>query len=96
MANVDPNLIIRDRTGQIESVRYTAVNAMLLNEFLKQHKKVEEQQATIAELRSTVTQQQNGMEVLTTQLKEQAAEIQKVSAQLEVNKPAQQVVANKP
>jgi len=69
---------------------------MLLNEFLKQHKKVEEQQATIAELRSTVTQQQNGMEVLTTQLKEQAAEIQKVSAQLEVNKPAQQVVANKP
>ena len=96
VANVDPNLIIRDRTGQIESVRYTAVNAMLLNEFLKQHKKVEEQQATIAELRSTVTQQQNGMEVLTTQLKEQAAEIQKVSAQLEVNKPAQQVVANKP
>ena len=96
VANVDPNLIIRDRTGQIESVRYTAVNAMLLNEFLKQHKKVEEQQATIAELRSTVTQQQNGMEVLTTQLKEQTAEIQKVSAQLEVNKPAQQVVANKP
>ena len=96
VANVDPNLIIRDRTGQIESVRYTAVNAMLLNEFLKQHKKVEEQQATIAELRLTVTQQQNGMEVLTTQLKEQAAQIQKVSAQLEVNKPAPQVVANKP
>ena len=89
VANVDPNLIIRDRTGQIESVRYTAVNAMLLNEFLKQHKKVENLEATVA-------QQQKGMEVLTAQLKEQAAQIQKVSAQLEVNKPAPQVVANKP
>ena len=62
---------------------------MMLNEFLKEHKKVEEQQANIAELKSTIAQQQRGMEVLTaSQLKEQAAQIQKVSAQLEVNKPS--------
>ena len=72
------------------------VNAMLLNEFLKEHKKVEEQQATVAELKSMVAQQQKGMEVLTGQLKEQAAQIQKVSAQLQVNKAAPQVVVNKP
>jgi len=68
---------------------------MLLNEFLKEHKKVEEQQASIAELKSTVALQQKGMEVLTAQLKEQGAQIQKVSAQLEVNKPAPRTVANK-
>jgi Chaperone of endosialidase len=94
VAKVDPNLAIRDGKGQIESVRYTAINAMLLNEFIKEHKKVEEQQANIAALKSTVAQQQKGMEVLTAQLKEQAAQIQKVSAQIEVSKPAPQVVNN--
>ncbi len=68
---------------------------MLLNEFLKEHKKVEEQQASIADLKSTVALQQKGMEVLTAQLKEQAAQIQKVSAQLDASKPAPKVVANK-
>jgi septal ring factor EnvC (AmiA/AmiB activator) len=71
------------------------VNAMLLNEFLKEHKKIERQQATIAELKATIVQQQKGIEVLTAQLKEQAAQIQKVSAQLEVSEPARQTVANK-
>jgi septal ring factor EnvC (AmiA/AmiB activator) len=71
------------------------VNAMLLNEFLKEHKKVEEQQASIADLKSTVALQQKEMQVLTAQLKEQAAQIQKVSAQLELNKPAPSTVANK-
>jgi trimeric autotransporter adhesin len=93
---VDPDLIARDNRGKPYSVRYEAVNAMLLNEFLKQHCKVEEQQASIAELKSTVAQQQKGMEVLTAQLKEQAAQIQKVSAQLEMGKRASQVVVNKP
>ena len=65
-----------------------AMYNMLLNEFLKEHKKVEEQQASIADLKSTVALQQKEMEVLTAQLKEQAAQIQKVSAQLEVSKPA--------
>jgi uncharacterized coiled-coil protein SlyX len=54
------------------------------------------QQKRIAELEATVERQQKGMEVLTAQLKEQAAQIQKVSAQLEVNKSAPHVVANKP
>jgi trimeric autotransporter adhesin len=89
VVKVDPNLAIRDGKGQIESVRYTAINAMLLNEFLKEHKKVQDLQATVA-------QQQKGMDVLTTQLKEQAAQIQKVSAQLEVKKPAAKVVLSNP
>ena len=67
---------------------------MLLNEFLKEHRKVERQEATIAELKSMVAQQQKGMEVLTATVKEQAAQIQKVSAQLEVNRSAPQIVDN--
>ena len=98
---MNPYLVVRDKNGEIYKVRYEAVNAMLLNEFLKEHKKVEaqqatitEQQASITELKSTVAQQQKGMEVLTAQFKEQAAQIQKVSAQLELSKPAPQVVNN--
>jgi hypothetical protein len=91
---VNPDLVVRDDEGKIYSVRYDAVNAMLLNEFLKEHKKVEEQQSSIAELKSTVTLQQKEMQILTAQLTEQAAQIQKVSAQLEVSKPAPQTVLN--
>jgi hypothetical protein len=94
VAKVNPDLVYRDAEGKVYTVRYDAVNAMLLNEFLKEHKKVEEQQASIAELKSTVAQQQKGMEVLTAQLKEQASQIQKVSAQLEVSKLAPQTVLN--
>ena len=65
------------------------ISNMLLNEFLKEHKKVEELTATLAE-------QQKGIETLTAQLKEQSAQIQKVSAQLEISKPAAKVVVNKP
>ncbi len=96
VAEVNPDLVVRHKDGEISTVRYEQVNAMLLNEFLKEHQKVAAQQASIAELKSTVALQQKGMEVLTAQLKEQATQIQKVSAQLEVNKPAPQVVANKP
>jgi uncharacterized protein YgiM (DUF1202 family) len=83
------DLVVRDKQGEIYSVRYEAVNAMLLNEFLKEHKKVDEQEASIAQLKSTVAKQQKDFEttaakqqreiqVLTAQLKEQAAQIQKV------------------
>jgi hypothetical protein len=89
VAEVNPDLIVCNAQGQVEGVHYEMVNAMLLNEFLKEHKKVEELQATVA-------RQQRGLEVLTAQLKEQAAQIQKVSAQLEMNKPATKVVVNKP
>ena len=95
VAEVNPDWITRDSQGEIHGVRYDTIPVLLLNEFLKEHKKVEEQQASIAELKSTVAQQQKGMEVLTAQLKEQAAQIQKVSAQLEASKPAPKVVANK-
>ena len=77
---VNPDLVVRDTEGKPYSVRYDQVNAMLLNEFLKEHKKTEKLEATVASLIATV--------------KEQAAQIQKVSAQLEVNKPAPQVVNN--
>jgi uncharacterized coiled-coil protein SlyX len=96
IAEVDPQLVVRGRDGEIMAVHYEQINNMLLNEFLKEHKKVEAQQATVAELKSTVAQQQKGMEVLTAQLKEQAAQIQKVSAQLEVSKPAAKVVLKNP
>jgi hypothetical protein len=87
VAKVNPALIGVDKEGKPYTVAYHQINAMLLNEFLKEHKKVEELQVTVA-------QQQKGMEVLTAQLKEQAAQIQKVSAQLEASKPAPQVVNN--
>jgi uncharacterized coiled-coil protein SlyX len=86
VAKVNPNLVAH-QDGQIYTVRYEAVNAMLLNEFLKAHKQLEAQDATIAELKSTVAQQQKGMEALT-------AQVQKVSAQMQVNKPAPQLTAN--
>ena len=88
VAEVDPQLVSR-KDGEIVTVHYEQINSMLLNEFLKEHKKVQSLEATVA-------QQAKGMEVLTAQLREQAAQIQKVSAQLEVNKPAPQVVTNKP
>src|SRR6266540_54778 len=91
VAEVNLDWITSNPQGEISGVRYETIHILLLNEFLKEHKKVEEQQANIAELKSTVAQQQKGMEVLTAQLKEQAAQIQKVSAQLEVDKPATKV-----
>jgi hypothetical protein len=77
---VNPDLIVRDTEGKPYTVRYEAVNAMLLNEFLKEHRKTEKLEATVASLIATV--------------KEQAAQIQKVSAQLEASRPAPRVVNN--
>jgi hypothetical protein len=84
---VNPDLVVRDKEGKPYTVRYEAVNAMLLNEFLKEHREVQEQKTTIAQLKSR-------MEALTATVKEQAAQIQKVSAQLEASKPTPQVVNN--
>ena len=93
---VNPALVVRDKEGKPYSVRYDQVNAMLLNEFLKEHRKVEEQQATIGKLKSTVAQQQKGMEALTSRLDQQAAQIQKVSAQIELSGPAPEMVLSNP
>ena len=88
---INPDLVVRDNEGNTYSVRYDQVNAMLLNEFLKEHRKVEEQGATITQLKKEfgATNAQ-----LTARLDEQAAQIQKVSAQLEASKPPPQVVNN--
>ncbi len=88
---VNPDLVVRDAEGKPYSVRYDQVNAMLLNEFLKAHSKMEEQEATIAhlkqELQATAAHQQKQIKAIT-------AGLQKVSAQLEMNKPAPQTVLN--
>jgi uncharacterized coiled-coil protein SlyX len=84
---VSPDLVVRDRKGEAYTVRYDAVNAMLLNEFLKEHRKVEELEVNAA-------QQQKEIKALATIVKEQAAQIEKVSAQLEASKPTLQVTAN--
>jgi hypothetical protein len=101
VAQVDPDLVVRDADEEIYSVRYEAVNAMLLNEFLKERRKVEEQEAAISRLRSTVakqevtaTLQQKEIQALTASLKEQTALIQRVNAQLDLIKPAPQMVLN--
>ena len=90
---------MRDKEGKPYTVRYDAVNAMLLNEFLKEHRKNEEQEATITQQRKdfevALAQQQKEIEALTATLKEQAAQIQKVSAQVELNKPTPRTVAEK-
>jgi hypothetical protein len=99
VADIDPNLAIRDKNGQIESVRYTAVNAMLLNEFLKEHRRVEELKSAMAQQRkdfeAAIVQQQKTTEALVARLNEQEARIQKVSAQVEIRKSeAQMLVEN--
>ncbi len=91
VAQVNPVLVAHDANGQPESIHYEMVNAMLLNEFLKEHKKVEEQQATITELKKELqarsSHQQQQIDALT-------AGLQKVSAQLEASKSAAQVALN--
>jgi hypothetical protein len=91
---VNPALVTRDAQGKVYTVRYEAVNAMLLNEFLKEHRKVQEQGRKAQEQERTIAQLKKGMEVLTAQLHEQASQIQKVSDQLEVSKTAPQRVVN--
>ena len=84
---VNPDLVVRDADGKAYTVRYEAVNAMLLNEFLKEHRQVQEQKATIAQLKQDFAEQRKQIETLT-------AGLQKVSVQLKVNKTAQQIVLN--
>ena len=91
VAEVNPDLVVRDTSGEPYTVRYDAVNAMLLNEFLKEHRTVEEQKATIGQLKqdfqSKLAKQQRQIEALTTGL-------QKVSDQLELSKSAPQMAGN--
>ena len=91
---VNPGLIVRDKEGKPYSVRYEQVNAMLLNEFLKEHRTVQEFESNVAKPEAwtakqevTIAQQQKQIEALT-------AGLQKVSAQVETSRPAPQTVAN--
>jgi hypothetical protein len=92
----NPDLIARDEPGKPYTVHYEAVNAMLLNEFLKEHRavqkqsrKIQKQEATITELKATVAQQQKDF---TARLKEQDAKIQQVNGKVELSKPAPRTV----
>ena len=103
VAEVNPDLVVRDENGEIYTVRYDAVNTMLLNEFLKAHRKMQEQektigqhrkdfQATISKLEAIIARQQKGMEAVAARFQEQDSKIQKLSAQLELNRPVPQIV----
>jgi hypothetical protein len=84
VAEISPELVTPDREGKPQTVRYEAVNAMLLNEFLKEHRKVQEQGATIAELKKEIAG-------LVATVKEQGAEIRRVSAHVQASDVATQV-----
>jgi hypothetical protein len=87
VAKVNPDLVVRDKNGEIYTVRYDAVNAMLLNEFLKAHQKVQELEANGA-------QQQKEVRAVAAIVKEQALQIQKMTAQLETRGVASQLIAD--
>jgi len=91
---MDPDLVVADKQGKPYTVRYEAVNAMLLNEFLKEHKAFLKEQRKVEEQRAMIAQQQKQIEALKAQLKEQAVLIQKVSDTVGINKPAPQIVRN--
>src|SRR6516165_10151612 len=82
---VNPDLVVRDEDGKVTTVRYEAVNAMLLNEFLKEHRAFIEEQRRVEEQGATIARQQRQIEALT-------AAVQKVSAQLELSKTPPQTV----
>ena len=84
---VNPDLVVRDTDGKPYTVRYEAVNAMLLNEFLKEHKAFVEEQRKVEEQGATIAKQQKQIEELT-------AGLQKVSARVELSKSAPQTVVN--
>ena len=102
VAKVNSALVLPDKEGKPYTVRYDQVNAMLLNEFLKEHRKVGEQDSKlenqarkIQEQETMITQLKKGMETVVARLNEQDSKIQKVSDQLETSKPAPQVVNNR-
>ena len=93
VAQVSPHLVVRDENGEIYTVRYEAVNAMLLNEFLKEHRKVEK---LTTDFRATVAQQQKQIQALTALLEAQASQIQKVTTQIEMSSSSTKVALNSP
>ena len=93
---INSDLIVRDKEGKPYSVRYDQVNAMLLNEFLKGHRKMEQQDRKIREQEATIAELKKQFAGLATIVKEQASQIEKVNAWIEVIGPVAHVAANKP
>jgi hypothetical protein len=93
---VNPDLVVRDKEGKVNTVRYDAVNAMLLNEFLKEHKKAEEQNHKIQEQETTIAELKKQMETVVACLKDHDSKIQRVSARIELSKAVGQTALNKP
>jgi len=89
---VNADLVVRDEEGKAMTVRYEAVNAMLLNEFLKEHRKVEEQQTTISKLKAAVAKQQLTNAQQQKQIETLTAGLQRVTARIELNQTAPRVV----
>src|SRR4029079_4590825 len=98
VAKVNPDLVVRNRNGEIYSVRYDQVNAMLLNEFLKEHNKVQELGDTVAKQEAVIAKQQKDLQAIATHQQKQiealTAGLEKVSAQLERHEPASQIATN--
>ena len=100
VAEVNPDLVVHDKNGGIYTVRYDAVNAMLLNEFLKEHRRNERQEKTISQLKANAAKEQNiaarqqeEIKALAVQLKRQAEQIQRVSARVEISRSLPQTVS---
>src|SRR5439155_13841115 len=95
---INPDLVARDDQGEPYTVRYEAVNAMLLNEFLKEHRTVQELKSTVAKQEAIIAQQQKDFQATAANQQKEietlTAGLQKVSAQVEMSKPAPQMVAN--
>ena len=91
---VNPDLVMRDPDGKAFTVRYEAVNAMLLNEFLKQHRQVQEQEATITQLKSTIAKQEATAAHQQKEIEALTAGLQRVSAQIQMSRSAPQIVLN--
>ena len=94
VAEINPDLVVRDKNGEIYTVRYDAVNAMLLNEFLKEHRRVQEQEVTIARLQSTDSKQEATIAKQQKQIEALTAGLQRVSAKFEMTNAAPQTVLN--
>ena len=98
VAEANPDLVVCDENGEIYTVRYDQINAMLLNEFLKEHKKVERQDGRIRDQETIITQLRSDLQATANSQQKQiealTAALQKVSAQLELNRRAPQTVLN--
>ena len=89
---INPDLIVRDENGHVNTVRYDQVNAMLLNEFLKEHRKNEDQQATVSELKLVVAEQEKRLAHQEKQIAMLRAAFEQVSTLREINRPAPRLV----